>query len=299
MGGDEEKKKGPDPRLAWVMRRVATLTGVKAEKYDKWAAAFTAEPASVQAVLSFVSDPEVPFCFFHPGAETVTANSTDFPTAAQIKKKVMVMHRAKPECEITEQNLAGNVVLLELTKNIMDMLHAYCHSVYLSTLLNPSNQRGWSDLISKDLMDKYHVFLANLHVTAGLMKGHTWLPQPPRDALPSGGGGLAVGAAGGNTAQSMGSKDRVHVLEGAVITWTKQIRHVLKQDPENQLKDGKNPQPMAELNFWKNKAANLNSIHSQLGMDGLKKVLKFLETNKSTYTQPFSRGQKEVEEARE
>jgi dynein heavy chain len=98
----------------------------------------------------------------------------------------------------------------------------------------------------------------------------------------------------------VGSKDRVHVLEGAVITWTKQIRHVLKQDPEMLLKDGRsNPEPSAELQFWKNKAANLNSIHSQLGMDGLKKVLKFLETNKSTYTTPFSRLQKEVEEARE
>ena len=97
----------------------------------------------------------------------------------------------------------------------------------------------------------------------------------------------------------LGGKDKVHVLEGAVITWTKQIRHVLKQDPEVLLKDGKNPEPSAELKFWRSKAANLNSIHSQLGMDALKKVLKFLETNKSTYTAPFSKLQKEVEEARE
>merc|ERR1719305_983949 len=108
------------------------------------------------------------------------------------------MHRARPGCDLTAENMSANVVLLELTKNIMDMLHAYCHSVYLSTLLNTSNQRGWSDLISKDLMDKYHVFLANLHVTAGLMKGHTWLPQPPREATPD---------------ASHVSKDRVHVLE--------------------------------------------------------------------------------------
>jgi len=64
------------------------------------------------------------------------------------------------------------------------------------------------------------------------------------------------------------------------------------------LKD-KHAEPSAELQFWKNKSTNLNAIHSQLGMDNLKKVLKFLETNKSTYTTPFSRLQKEVEEARE
>ena len=33
--------------------------------------------------------------------------------------------------------------------------------------------------MSNDLMDKYHVFLANLHVTVGLMKGRTLLPLPP------------------------------------------------------------------------------------------------------------------------
>ncbi|CAK0838245.1 unnamed protein product [Prorocentrum cordatum] len=157
--------------------------------------------------------------------------------------------------------------------------------------MNPANQRGWSDLVAKDLMDKYHMFLANLHVTVGLMKGHTWLPLPPRDSLPS---TSAPAVAGG-----LGHKDRVHVLEGAVITWTKQIRHVLKQDPELLLREGKHLEPNTELQFWKSKASNLNSIHSQLGMDALKKVLKFLETHKSTYIMPFMRLQKEVEEARE
>ena len=33
-----------------------------------------------------------------------------------------------------------------------------------------------------------------------------------------------------------------------------------------------NPEPDAELSFWTNKAMNLNSIHSQLGMDNVKKV---------------------------
>ena len=72
-----------------------------------------------------------------------------------------------------------------------------------------------------------------------------------------------------------------------------------KQDPEALLKEGKNPEPMVEIDFWKNKSANLNSIHAQLQMDGLKKVLKFLEQNKSTYTNPFSKLQREVDYARE
>ena len=61
---------------------------------------------------------------------------------------------------------------------------------------NPLNQIGWSDLVSKDLMDKYHVYLANLHVTSGLLKGETLLPLPQKEAADSG-----------------DSKDRVHVAE--------------------------------------------------------------------------------------
>jgi dynein heavy chain len=282
-----------DERVRWFLKRMSALQAVKAERLDKYISAFNADENSKGAISRFLNEPECLHCFCYASAESVTAN-TDFPTAAQMKKKVIVLHRVRKECDITKDNIHQSVIILELNKNVMDLLNVYCHSVYLSTLMNPANQRGWSDLISKDLMDKYHVFLANLHVTVGLMRGHTLLPQPPRDALPASGASL-----GGTPSQAMGSKDRVHVLEGAVITWTKQIRHVLKQDPEMLLKEGKHPEPNAELQFWKSKAANLNSIHAQLGMDGLKKVLKFLETNRSTYTSPFSRLQKEVEEARE
>jgi len=61
-------------------------------------------------------------------------------------------------------------------------------------------------------------------------------------------------------------------LEGAIITWTKQIRNVLKQDSESQLKQGMHPTPDVEIEFWKNKAANLNSIFDQLQSPKIRKV---------------------------
>lgn len=81
----------------------------------------------------------------------------------------------------------------------------------------------------------------------------------------------------------------------AIIHWQKQIKNVLKQDPETSLKEGKHPEPMTEIDFWKNKSENLNSICLQLNSERIKKVLKFLEQNKSTYTTPFSKLQKEVQ----
>jgi len=141
-------------------------------------------------------------------------------------------------------------------------------------LSEPKNQVGWSDLVSKDLMDKFHNFLANIYVTIGQVDGRTMLPLPPKDV---------------SQKEKTSSKDKAHILEGAIITWTKQIKNVLKQDPEIAFKDGKHPDPTAELKFWEHKSSNLNSICEQLASDRIKKVLKFLDQNKSTYTNPFSK----------
>mmetsp|Transcript_16431 Transcript_16431/g.11591 ORF Transcript_16431/g.11591 Transcript_16431/m.11591 type:complete len:86 (-) Transcript_16431:13052-13309(-) len=73
------------------------------------------------------------------------------------------------------------------------------------------------------------------------------------------------------------SKDKSHNLETAIIHWSKQIKNVLKQDPETSLKNGNHPDPLTELKFWENKSANLNSICEQLNQERIKKVLKFLE----------------------
>lgn len=188
----------------------------------------------------------------------------------------------------------------------------------MPVLGNPLNQIGWSDLVSKDLMDKFHNFMAHTYVTLGQVKGRTLLPLPPSDVTSS---------------EKTSSKDKAHILEskdlfnkkrfkkplitkrlwrrhldlkvfnlnfhlGAIITWTKQIKNVLKQDPESALKGDKHPDPLTEVEFWKNKSDNLNAICDQLNSERIKKVLKFLEQNKSTYTGPFSKLQKEVQAAR-
>lgn len=280
-----------DERTSWVLRRVSTIFAVRKEKLEKFLQLFGEDTSSSRVLDTFLNEVEVPAVFFHlsTNADSCTT-STDLPTAAQMKKKVLALVRSKHEAEIDISLPQRPVVFIELGKGIMDLINSYCHSVYLSVLMNPANQRGWSDLISRDLIDKFHSFLATLHVTVGLMKGQTLLPLPPREAAQDSGDKS-------KTTSSI-SKDRVHVLEGAVITWTKQVRYVLKQEPEHVFREG-NPQPDAELKFWQNRASNLNSIQNQLQMEGVKRVLRFLEANKSTYVSPFARLQKEVEDSRE
>ncbi|KAF4726241.1 hypothetical protein FOZ62_001950 [Perkinsus olseni] len=190
--------------------------------------------------------------------------------------------------------MVDSIIVQELSKRLLENIDSLLNGAYCSALSNPLNQRGWSDLISKDLLGKFYGFLSTLHVTHGLMDGRTVLPLPPRESIqttpPSDGPGM----------QETIAKDRIHALESSLITWTKQVKHVLKQEPEAALKDPtRNPEPMVEVEFWKLKANNLNSVHDQLEAEELRRVLSILKENKSTYVEPFRRLQEEVERARD
>ena len=80
----------------------------------------------------------------------------------------------------------------------------------------------------------------------------------------------------------------MHVLETAVVTWTNQIKAVLKTEPEGVLKSGENPGPMMGVEFWSEKASNLERIMQQLEGDNIRKVMKVLEMTKSPYFTAFS-----------
>lgn len=72
----------------------------------------------------------------------------------------------------------------------------------MPVLANPLNQIGGSDLVSKDLMDKFHNFLAHTFVTIGQIQGRTWLPLPPSDVTSS---------------EKTSSKDKAHILESIFL----------------------------------------------------------------------------------
>jgi hypothetical protein len=113
------------------------------------------------------------FIFAMPtGANMVTFQS-DAPSPVAIKKKCVLIIRARSKKEVQgggeldETNIANEVVFMEITKEVLANLHGMCSGVYMPILGNPLNMIGWSDLVSQDLMDRFHVFLAHTYVTIG------------------------------------------------------------------------------------------------------------------------------------
>lgn len=115
------------------------------------------------------------------------------------------------------------------------------------------------------------------------MKGQTLLPLPPASTVPQ----LTSEP---NLKEQLKDQDKIHILESAIVTWTKQIKNVLKSDPDAPLKQpGSYPGPLVELGFWTERAGNLNSIHDQLTGEKITKVVNVLELARSTYYPAFQR----------
>lgn len=138
---------------------------------------------------------------------------------------------------VTSDGIAREVMVMEMGGNTpFEHLELLAHEVFLPILSNSQNQAKWGEVPTREIMDRFYGFLSSTTILCGQIKGETRLPMPPMDI-----GGASSG------------KNRISLLEGAIITWTKQIKSVLKQDPESQLKQGMHPTPDVEIDFWKNK----------------------------------------------
>jgi dynein heavy chain len=222
-------------------------------------------------------------------------------------------------------NIEDIVLLNDLHTTFMDQLNVLSSQVYFPLITNSQNQEGWPEVISKEITENFHRFLANTYITIGRTIGKTLLPLPPEERGPGipDPGQVPAGSLEKTTGHPK-DKDGVHILENAVVTWTRQIKNVLRQEPEDLLKNdavyaGKpgssrnatpgvpgtvipgpalNPGPGDELQFWISKSDNLNSIHEQLNGDKIRAVLSVLEASKSTYYPAFDRLCREVYHAR-
>lgn len=255
----------------YFITRLANCFGIKEKaRFDKFKKSFEQEEnkKSMDLLLN-QEDIDAAFCILMGDNAQL---KTECPEPSKFKNKGMVCYRLTSEI-LTVDTIQTSLVFLELTKEV----HQHCYLLFKEVLgpvfQNPNNQKGWTDLITKDLMEKYNNFIAQTFVMIGLINGQTMLPMPSPKLVNS----------------DILDKDKAHIFESSIITWTKQIKNILKLEPEQALKQGNDPGPMTELDFWANKASNLNSIHEQLDSPEVKNIKRFLNGNKSTYTNPFDK----------
>jgi dynein heavy chain len=197
------------------------------------------------------------------------------------KNKWFYMLKRNSDELLPTENISKSVTCGDMAQDPLEHMERTMREVILPQLQNELNQ-GYGEVEYKEIMIRLNSFLASASITVGKINGETRLPLPPLH----------------NQEADVMNKDLVHALEGAVVTWTAQIKAILERSHESSLKHGDNPTPDEELRFWESQSANLNAIFLQLKSKQMRNVMIFLDQCKSVYCAPFARLCREVFAAR-
>ena len=78
----------------------------------------------------------------------------------------------------------------------------------------------------------------------------------------------------------------LHVLETTIINWQKQIKTVIKNEPQT-LKKNLNFYTQDEIQIWTSRINKLNNLIVQLDASYVKDIVTNLQSNNSVYVQSF------------
>jgi len=260
------------------------------------------EPGDSRDCLkAFLDDPETRLVLISGDKDPLFISR---PPAKLRKKLLYLVKKTATAINVESGPVESQVLVGELGEDPLGHLSALSEGVLLPLLSNPKNREGWPEVIAREVSESLHRFVASVYVTMGQTKGQTLLPLPSLAADDAAGpeANAAMDADGpeaaaeAHAAQTARDKDLVHVVESAVVTWTRQIKAVLTLEPESVFLSASEPHPgpTAELQFWKDRAADLNSIHAQITGPRVARVTRILELAKSTYHAAFERLLREV-----
>ena len=203
-------------------------------------------------------------------------------------------------------SVASFVLALEMGGSTpFEHLELLSGAVLLPLLSNQVNRIKWGEMASKELVGSFHSLLFRTSILCGHVNGKIHLPIPPIMEGTGVGGEPNDSRVAGRSNETLGAdldtKRRLAVLESAVVTWTAQIRRILKQDciSFQGFREGVYPTPDEELAFWQAKAKSLNDVFDQIGSQRVRLILGTLENATSSYCTPFARLCREVFAARE
>jgi dynein heavy chain len=242
-----------------------------------------------RTVLEFLDNPESQAVFIKEGKGSLEL--IESPTNVGKAHLFYVVKLNKTQ--VSEENISREIIYGEVAANPLEHMASLAQRVFQPVVGRRHTAEVWSEVVAKDVRDHFDTFVSNVQITQGHVEGTTCLPLPN-----SGGAKSNILDEAGGAEEDQDRFRQIHALESALITWTKQIKNVLKQDPESLFEVHSNPGPLQEIEFWKIKAQNLNSIFNQLQSVRVRRVLKVLDQAKSTYNAPFAKLCKEVFHAR-
>lgn len=238
-------------------------------------------------VFDFLDVPDMQAIFFRDAKNSIEIS--DVPI--RIPKGLIFFMVKLSKGQISENRIAEEIIYGDMSSDPLEHMASLTQKIFQPLVKSKEVGQNWSEGIAKEVRDYFDTFVANIQITQGHIRGVTCLPLPSA-------GSKGESLEDFDFLDQQSQQAQIHALEGAIITWTKQIKNVLKQDPESYMLKLVNPGPLSEVEFWSSKAQNLNGIFDQLQSERVRRVLKILDKSKSTYNAPFAKLCKEVFYAR-
>eukprot|EP00731_Ephydatia_muelleri_P037632 Em0524g1a len=171
---------------------------------------------------------------------------------------------------VKKENIKALLIFGDMSHVPLDQLASIVESLLVPIVANQKNQSKWPKVVSQDLMQHMGGLKGDVLVFTGQVRGKTLLPLPPQaDSM--------VKAAEAQATGSMFDKGLVHAVESVVIEWSHQIRNVLSKSSAQPLLEGKTPGPLVEIDFWKARRADLESILDQFAGEVYEQLLSSLQ----------------------
>jgi len=288
MGGndDDDAPIVVDLRQDWIAAKVCETLKIKPEKFNDM------DEDSLFPLKDFMDKADITEMFISLGERDKCVVTLE-PEQGYKKKSCYFIKLASDKMPNSADECSTLITFGDFSKSPLEQLEHMAHEVFLPMLLDPSKQEMWPVVIAQDVRQKCANFVAHLTKTIGLMRGKTVLPVPIDD--PS--NFHAAPTAQVVTAMMDRSKDTLYALEGAIITWTEQIKAVLCSEPEDILAEDECAGALKQIDFWSNKSKNLQFVIQQLHTPKIEKILRILKKVTSTYLPAFEKLQEEVEQA--
>ena len=282
-----------DVRMAYVHRQVSShFRTIPLEKLNSvWN---TDEVTRV--VYDFLDNPDSEAIFFKEGKGSIECS-----TEPVKPPKGSLFYMVKLNKSSLSENIGNEVIFGDIAADPLEHMATLSQRVFHPIVSSNDCARSWTETVAKDVRDNFETFVANIQITQGHVRGVTCLPLPSSGGPKNEETSMAIEpskAQSGTLEEKAEEFQQIHALEGAIITWTKQIKNVLKKDSESVFQAHQDPGPTLEVEFWVSKASNLNGIFDQLQSAKVRRVLKILDRSKSTYNAPFAKLCKEVFHAR-
>ncbi|CAF3388923.1 unnamed protein product [Rotaria sp. Silwood1] len=204
---------------------------------------------------------------------------TEFPI--QLKSKIICFVKRNETIIEKDIPLKKQIAIAEFTSSSITQL-----SLFISEILWPILQRrktisDWPDIVLRNCMENISELTNLLTVINGILRGQTILSIPHEIEFLSKSDYLHV-----LSHNKTFDGRKIRLLENLIITWKNQIQTVINYDhdpPNNKYYI----LPNVEIEFWTNRAENLQGIKTQMHSPLVRRLAEVLEISSSNYFSRF------------